>query len=58
MKTVIVDAVGDQCPLPVVKATRALRELTEPAVLEIRVDNEVAVQNLTRMAAGNHMPVR
>ena len=58
MKTVIVDAVGDQCPLPVVKATRALRELTEPAVLEIRVDNEVAVQNLTRMAAGNHLPVR
>ena len=27
MKTVIVDAVGDQCPIPVVKATRALREL-------------------------------
>ena len=58
MKTVIVDAVGDQCPLPVVKATRALRELTEPGVLEIRVDNEIAVQNLTRMAAGNHLPVR
>ena len=58
MKTVIVDAVGDQCPLPVVKATRALRELTEPGALEIRVDNEIAVQNLTRMAAGNHLPVR
>ena len=58
MKTVIVDAVGDQCPLPVVKATRALRELTEPAVLEVRVDNEIAVQNLTRMAAGNRLPVR
>ena len=58
MKTVIVDAVGDQCPLPVVKATRALRELTEPALLEVRVDNEIAVQNLTRMAAGNHLPVR
>ena len=25
MKTVIVDAVGDQCPIPVVKATKALR---------------------------------
>ena len=58
MKTVIVDAVGDQCPLPVVKATRALRELTEPGVLEIRVDNEIAVQNLTRMAAGNRLPVK
>ena len=58
MKTVIVDAVGDQCPIPVVKATRALRELTEPGVLEIRVDNEIAVQNLTRMAAGNRLPVK
>ena len=58
MKTVIVDAVGDQCPIPVVKATRALRELTEPGTLEVRVDNEIAVQNLTRMAAGNHLQVR
>ena len=58
MKTVIVDAVGDQCPIPVVKATKALRELTEPGTLEVRVDNEIAVQNLTRMAAGNHLPVK
>ena len=58
MKTVIVDAVGDQCPIPVVKATHALRELTEPGTLEVRVDNEIAVQNLTRMAAGNHLLVR
>ena len=58
MKTVIVDAVGDQCPLPVVKATKALRELREPGTLEVRVDNEIAVQNLTRMAAGNRLPVR
>ena len=58
MKRVIVDAVGDQCPIPVVKATKALRELREPGILEVRVDNEIAVQNLTRMAAGNHLPVR
>ena len=58
MKTVIVDAVGDQCPIPVVKATKALREMREPGALEVRVDNEIAVQNLTRMAAGNHLPVR
>ena len=58
MKRVIVDAVGDQCPIPVVKATKALRELREPGILEVRVDNEIAVQNLTRMAAGNRLPVR
>ena len=58
MKTVIVDAVGEPCPVPVVKATKALRELGEPGTLEVRVDNEIAVQNLTRMAAGNHLPVQ
>ena len=52
MKTVV-DAVGEPCPIPVVKATKALRELGEPGTLEVRVDNEIAVQNLTRMAAGN-----
>ena len=40
MKTVIVDAVGEPCPVPVVKATKALRELGEPGTLEVRVDNE------------------
>ena len=58
MKTVIVDAVGDQCPIPVVKAAKALRELTEPGSLEVRVDIEIAVQNLTGMAAGNRLLVK
>ena len=58
MKTVIVNAVGDQCPIPVVKATHALREMGEPGILEVHVDNEIAVQNLTRMAAGHHLPVQ
>ena len=51
MKTVIVDAVGEPCPIPVVKATKALRELGEPGTLEVRVDTEIAVQNLKKMAA-------
>lgn len=55
MRTVLVNAVGEQCPIPVVKAARALREMTEPGTLEIRVDNEIAVQNLTRMAAGHSL---
>lgn len=52
MRTVVVNAVGEQCPIPVVKANRALREMGEPGTLEVRVDNEIAVQNLARMAAG------
>ena len=53
-----VNALGQQCPLPVVLATRALREMTEPGILEVRVDDEIAVQNLTRMASGHKFPCR
>lgn len=55
MGTIVVNAVGEQCPIPVVKATRALRKMTEPGILEVHVDNEIAVQNLTRMAAGHKL---
>lgn len=53
MSHVTVNALGEQCPIPVVKATRALREMTEPGTLTVLVDNEIAVQNLRRMAEGN-----
>ena len=46
-----VNAMGDACPLPVIKALRALEGLGGPGVVQISVDNEVAVQNLTRLAA-------
>jgi len=49
---------GDQCPIPVVKATRALREMTGPGTLEVHVDNEIAVQNLTRMASGHKLTAK
>lgn len=52
---IVVNALGEQCPIPVVKTTRALREMTGPGTLEVLVDNETAVQNLLRMAAGNHL---
>lgn len=58
MANVLVNAMGDACPIPVVKANQALKEMTEPGVLEILVDNEVAVQNLTRMGAGKGYAVQ
>ena len=58
MKTVVVNAVGEQCPIPVVKAARALQEMREPGTLEVHVDNEIAVQNLTRMAAGHKLAAK
>ena len=45
-----VNAIGDACPIPVVKTLNAIKELTGPDVIETLVDNEIAVQNLTRMA--------
>ncbi len=45
-----VDAIGDACPIPVVKTLKALGSLRGAGIVETLVDNEVAVQNLTRMA--------
>jgi len=47
---IVIDVRGEQCPIPVVKATKALAGLTGPANLEVHVDNEIAVQNLSRLA--------
>lgn len=58
MADVLVNAVGEQCPVPVVKATKALRAMTEPGTLEVLVDNEIAVQNLTRMGASQGYAVQ
>ena len=54
----VVDALGKQCPIPVVMAKKALAELQTPDTLEILVDNEAAVQNLSKLAASCQLPVR
>ena len=41
-----VNAMGDACPIPVVKTKKALQELKGPGAVETLVDNETAVQNL------------
>ncbi|MCI9545493.1 MAG: sulfurtransferase-like selenium metabolism protein YedF [Lachnospiraceae bacterium] len=45
-----VNAMGDACPIPVVKTKNAIRDLAGSGVVETLVDNEIAVQNLTKMA--------
>lgn len=46
-----VNAMGDTCPIPVVKTKDAIRQLgADGGVVETLVDNEIAVQNLTKMA--------
>lgn len=49
-KTITVEALGDQCPIPVVKTKKALEELQGPGLVQTHVDNEIAVQNLGKMA--------
>ncbi|MDO4486830.1 MAG: sulfurtransferase-like selenium metabolism protein YedF [Bacillota bacterium] len=50
MNKVTVDARGLACPLPVVNAKRAADEMKNGGVLEVLVDNEIAVQNLQKFA--------
>ena len=45
-----VNAIGDACPIPVVKTKNAIKELVNGGTVETLVDNEIAVQNLTKMA--------
>ncbi|MBC6696435.1 sulfurtransferase-like selenium metabolism protein YedF [Terrisporobacter mayombei] len=45
-----VDAMGDNCPIPVIKTKKALDALTESAIVEVSVDNEIALQNVIKMA--------
>ena len=54
----IVKALGEQCPIPVVKSLHALEEMTEPGTLEVHVDNEIAVQNLTKMAGSRKLTAK
>ena len=46
----ILDARGMACPLPVVNAKKAAEALNPGDTLIVRVDNEIAVQNLQRFA--------
>lgn len=49
----LVDARGDQCPIPVVKTKKAIAEMGNKGVIEVLVDNETAVQNVTKMGKKN-----
>lgn len=44
----MVDARGHSCPIPVVMVQKAVK--SNPASLEVAVDNQCAVENVTRFA--------
>ena len=55
MAKITVNAMGQQCPIPVAQATRALEDMTEAGELTVLVDNVTATENLRRMAAGHQL---
>lgn len=48
---ITVNAMGDNCPIPVIKTKKAMQSLAGPETIEVLVDNEIAVQNVTKMAS-------
>ncbi len=53
----IVDARGKACPLPVVIANKALQDRQDNEEVQVYVDNDIAVQNVKRMAATKGLEV-
>lgn len=49
-----IDCRGMECPLPVVNAKKTAEAFTEDGTLLVQVDNETAVQNLTKFANSKH----
>ncbi len=57
MKTEILDARGQACPLPVVNTKKKSEAMQAGDILIIIVDNEIAVQNLQKFASKKGFPV-
>ena len=55
---ITVEARGEQCPIPVVKTLKAIGEMKEAGTIETHVDNETAVQNLTKLAESKNFKVK
>lgn len=44
------DMRGKQCPIPVIEAKKALDQMESAELLSVRVDNEIAVENLKKLS--------
>ncbi|MGL5055167.1 MAG: sulfurtransferase-like selenium metabolism protein YedF [Fusobacteriaceae bacterium] len=47
-KIIKVDAIGDKCPVPVIKTKNALKDIQE-GILEVLVDNPISMENVEKM---------
>lgn len=48
---ITVNAMGDSCPIPVIKTKNAMQALSGPDTIKVLVDNEIALQNVSKMAS-------
>ena len=55
---ITVECRGEQCPIPVVKTIKAIGEMKEADTVQTHVDNETAVQNLTKLAESKGVAVK
>jgi selenium metabolism protein YedF len=52
----IIDVTGKPCPIPVIEAKKALRQASAGTVVRVLIDNDIARQNLEKMAKGMGYP--
>ena len=45
-----VNGMGKNCPIPLIETKKAIKALTSPDIVEVMVDNNMAVKNITRFA--------
>ena len=45
-----VNGMGKTCPIPLIETKKAVKALTSPDTVEVMVDNNMAVKNITRFA--------
>ncbi len=50
MKSIEIDMLGKQCPMPVVETKKKIEQINESTRIITHVDNEIAVENLKRLA--------
>lgn len=53
MKEVILDCMGEACPIPLVKAQNKIKELAIGDILIIQIDHSCAMKNLPDWARGD-----
>ena len=55
MKEVILDCLGEACPIPLVKSENAMKELASGDVLIVQIDHSCAMKNVPEWARkGGH----